>query len=297
MAIRIRTTEEHPHPVWEKLISEFPVAEIQGFVFTCTDTELLEATKAGDCRIPIQCIEAVEYDSTEEFIPENIFSTNEWKNKINAARFFGSSLLLLSHMPKDDVLFKLNDVVSINESITFNLVMEFKNQAEFIEWWGSIKKLGQTKPTVEAKSRQALTVFDNVIERNGFSWGGNMDGFILNNHSNAVITTIEVRQSRSFLIEEYDPARFFSGTYSKGGDFNTWLPLVYLKKAYGIPIVLLTLSTKSGNRFGYTEVSSINHKRIFYQNDTPPTANITDDFAVFQAFLIALAKRNQNPRI
>lgn len=292
MAIRIRTTEKHPHPIWEKLIKEFPVSEVQGFIFTCTDEELIQATKSSNKEISIQCLEAVEYDSLEEFIPENIFSNEEWLNKIKSANFFGSSLLLLSYMPGDSVLFKVHEVVSNNNSANFKLVEDFQDESTFIEWWRSIKKLGQTKPTVEARPRQALTVFDDIIERNGFSWGGNMDGFILNSLNNAVIATIEVRQSRSFPIERYDPANYFSGTPRKGGDFKTWLPMVYLKKAYGVPIVLLTLSTKSANKFGYTEVSSINHNRIFYHNDIPPTANITEDFEIFKAWLLTLTSSN-----
>lgn len=288
MAIRIRTTEHHPHPMWEQLINEFPVSEIQGFVFTCTDEELIEATKTSNNNIPIQCLEAVEYDLPEEFTPKNIFSDKVWLNKIKTANFFGSSLLLLSYMPNDKVLFKLHEVIARGNTVQFVLISEFQNEVTFVDWWRSIKKLNQTKKTVEAKPRQALTVFDDIIERNGFSWGGNMDGFILNNLDNSVVTTIEVRQSLSFPIEKYDPANYFAGTLKKGGDFKTWLPMVYLKKAYGVPIVLLTLSTKSGSKFGYTEVTSINYKRIFYRNNVPPTANVTDNFEVFKKWLINL---------
>lgn len=288
MAIRIRTTEKHPHPVWNKLVMEFQVAEIQGFIFTCTDEELIAATKAGDKQIPIQCLEAVEYDRPEEFIPENIFSKNEWINKIHSASFFGSNLLLLSHMPQDNVLFKLNEVVMDQGTVQFQSVKEFKDQDAFIQWWQSVKKLRQTKNTVEARPRQALTIFDQMIESNGFRWGGNMDGFILDKDRSKVIATIELRQSRNFKIEDYDPARYFAGTHTKGGDFKTWLPMVYLKKAYGVPIVLLTLSTISGNKLGYTDVASINHKRIFYTDNIPPTANITEDFDKFKNWLIQL---------
>src|SRR5690606_16627144 len=140
MAIRIRTTEKHPHPIWEKLIQEFPVSEIQGFVFTCTDVELIEATKSSDKQIPIQCLEAVEYDGVEEFIPENIFSNEEWLNKIKSANFFGSNLLLLSYMPGDEVLFKLHEVVANGNTANFKFVEDFQDESFFIEWWRSIKK-------------------------------------------------------------------------------------------------------------------------------------------------------------
>lgn len=291
MAIRIRTTEKHPHPIWEKLIEEFPIAEIQGFIFSCTDEELIAATKSSDRSISLQCLEAVEYDSDEEFVPENFFSIQQWTNKINASAFFNSTLLLLTHKPNDSVLFKLHQVLEKDGNIIFKEVSLFKDEESFIGWWRSIKKLTQTKKTVEARPRQGLTVFDNVIEKNGYSWGGNMDGFILTDKDNSVKAIIEVRQSRSFPIEKYDPANYFSGTATKGGDFKTWLPLVYLKKAYNIPIILLTFSTKSGTSYGFTEVLSINESKLFYVNNVSPTKNVNNDFNILKKWVNELVNR------
>lgn len=288
MAVRLRTTEKHPHPIWERLIAEFPVAEIQGFIFSCSDEELITATKASDKSLTVQCLEAAEYDNDEEFSPDQFFPIQDWINKINASAFFNSSLLFLTHKPKDEVILKLHQAVYNEGVVSFVELNRFNDEAAFIAWWKSIKKLSQTKKTVEARPRQNLTIFDAIIEKNGFSWGGNMDGFILTDEDNSVKAIIEVRQSRSFPIESYDPAKYFSGTATKGGDFKTWLPLVYLKKAYNIPIVLLTLSTKSGDKFGFTEVLSINTSRIFYVNDIPPTRNVTGDFDVFKEWIINL---------
>jgi hypothetical protein len=291
MTIRIRTTEKHPHPIWEKLVVAFPVAEIQGFILSCTDEELINATKNGVRVIPIQCLEAAEYDNDSELFPENIFSVQEWINKINAALFFDSSLLFLTHKPRDSYLFRLHEVLHNEGEVRFVEVNTFIEPTAFIAWWRSIKKLAQSKKLVEAKPRQALTLFDEIIESNGYSWGGNMDGFILTDLNNTVKAIIEVRQSRSFPIEKYDPANYFSGTQTKGGDFKTWLPLVYLKKAYNVPIVLITFSTKSEGKFGFTEVSSISYSKLFYVNDISPNKNISDDFSVLKEWLLNLMRK------
>ena len=101
MAITIRTTERYRrHPIWGKIISEFNIAEIQGLIFQCTDSELIAAKNAGTKDIPIYCLEAVEYDTDSEFYPENFFPKYEWVNKVNAAAFFKSKLLLLTHKHK-----------------------------------------------------------------------------------------------------------------------------------------------------------------------------------------------------
>jgi hypothetical protein len=286
MTVRIRTTEKHPHPIWERLIAEFPIAEIQGFIFSCSDNELIAATKAGDNSLSLQCIEAAEYDADDELIPECFFSIQDWKNKINASEFFKSSLMFLTHKPNDSCLFRLHQVLIKDGSVNFLELSQFSNEKVFIEWWQSIKKLTQTKKLVEARPRQGLTIFDAIIESFGYSWGGNMDGFMLTDKDKSVKAIIEVRQSRSFPIEKYDPANYFSGTPNKGGDFKTWLPLVYLKKAFNIPIVLLTFSTKSGSYFGFTEVNSISYSKLYYKDNVPPTKNISNDFNVLRDWLI-----------
>lgn len=291
MAVRIRSTEKHPHPIWEKLVKLYSVAEIQGFVLSCTDNELIHATKKGEKVIPIQCLEAAEYDNDSEFSPENFFSIEEWINKINAALFFDSNLLFLTHKPGDSYLFRLHEVLNNEGVVNFEEVNKFVDQIAFIGWWRSIKKLAQSKKLVEAKPRQAFTIFDNIIESNGYSWGGNMDGFILTTSNNAVKAIIEIRQSRTFPIEKYDPANYFAGTSTKGGDFKTWLPLVYLKKAYNVPIVLITFSTKSEGKFGFTEVLSINYSKLFYANNIAPNKNVSNDFSVLKNWLLELMRK------
>lgn len=290
---RIRTTEKHPHSIWNKLVTEYPVAEIQGFIFSCSDDELIKATMDSDNTIQVQCLEAAEYDQDDELTPESFFTIQDWINKINASSFFKSTLLFLTHKPGDTVLFKLHKVVENTGTVSFTEINQFSDELSFISWWRTIKKLSQSKPTVEAKPRQWLTIFDSVIEKHGLSWGGNMDGFILTDHDNSVIAIIEVRQTHSFAITNYDPAKYFLGTATKGGDFKTWLPLVYLKKAYRIPIILLTLSSKDKTRFGFTEVSTISRRMLIYVDDVPPTRNVTTDFDVFKKWLITITKGNR----
>lgn len=286
MSIRIRSTEQHPHPIWTQLLNEFCISEIQGFLFECTDNELIEATKTASNCLQIHCLEAVEYDEEEEFYPLNIFTFEEWSRKFFTARFFKCPLLLLAHKKQDAVLMRLFEVQEIQDSINFSLISVFPDENSLIEWWKEIKRLTQTKATVEAAPRQRNTVIDNILSRHNLAWGGNVDGFILTNDKLEVKAIIEIRQTRSFSLDHYDPANYFTGTKTKGGDFKTWLPLIYLKKAYHIPLILITLSAMETNRFGFTEVFSINHRSLFYVDQVPPTQNVTDDFSVFKTWLL-----------
>ncbi len=285
MAIKIRSTESLAHPIWLKLISEYPVSDIQGFIFEATDSKLIEATNKGEKSIKIHCLEAAEYETQEEFIPKSFFTKEEWTNKIMTSRFFESKMLLLSYMKNDNCLFRLHEALLDNDEVKFSEIDIFADEPEFMKWWNSIKKLSQTKRTYEARKRQDQTLFDEIIERNGSAWGGNIDGFVLSDDKNQVKAIIEVRQTHNFPIDKYDPAKFFLGTQTKSGDFKTWLPLIYLKRAYNIPIILITISSIDKTKFGFTEVESMDKKALYYKDKIHPFDNVTNDFNDFKEWL------------
>lgn len=282
MAIRRRTTEKHPHPIWEKVTKAYNIVEMEGFIFECSDNKLVEATRASSPTIPIHCIESVECDTKEEFNYLSFFDESDWFKKVLTANFFGSSLKLVSHVPKDEHLFRVHEIDIVNGQLVFNEVKQFQNEPAFIEWWKTLKKLSQSKGQVEARPRQGLTIIDGIIEKGGLQWGGNVDGFVLTDSNNRVVAIIELRQSRKKEVELYDPADYFLGTTTKGGDFKTWLPLIYLQKAYNLPLVLITVSTLDETKFGYTEVRGINKSQLFYVNDISPKVNVTSDFGKFE---------------
>lgn len=145
--------------------------------------------------------------------------------------------------------------------------------------------MNQSKKTVEARIRQGNTIFDQVLESRGISWGGNIDGFLLSDQLFNPIAVIEIRQSRTWDVKNYDPAKFFLGTNNKGGDFKTWLPLIFIKKAYNLPVILITLSTKSPDIFGFTEVNTISNKKLYYVNEVSPTQNVTGDLEKFKKWI------------
>lgn len=277
MAIRIRSTETPQHPIIKQLYSEFVITDIQGFIFQGTDQQLWDGTVKGTKSVKIQCLEAVEIDDPAELRPELIFPVEEWTRKINAANFFGSNLLLLSYLKGDNCLFRLHEVTKSGSTIILKEINKFNNEKDFMAWWNSIKLLSQTKPTYEARERQDRTVFDKIIEQNGSGWGGNLDGIILSDSQDKVRAIVEIRQTHSFPLDKYDPARFFLGTRKKGGDFKTWLPLIYLKRAYNIPLILITISSQDTTKFGFTEVEKIDTKALYYKNSVPPYQNLTDD--------------------
>lgn len=290
MTIKIRSTETVPNPMLQRIFSEFIIAEIQGFILQATDEQLWEATIKSTNSIKIQCLEAVEIDNKTELNPELIFTKEEWIHKINAANFFGSNMLLLSHLKDDTCLFRLHEIVKYESTIIIKEIESFDDENKFMKWWKSIKLLTQTKATYEARVRQGHTIFDQIIEKNGSAWGGNIDGIVLSDSQDHVRAIIEVRQTHTFPLTRYDPAIFFSGSRTKSGDFKTWLPLMYLKNAYNIPVILITVSTLDTTKFGYAEIEKIDRNALYYKKNITPNQNLTDSIHKLKEWFSDLEK-------
>ena len=58
-------------------------------------------------------------------------------------------------------------------------VVDRLDETGFIQWWGERKQTVQTKHLNNGgEVRLGETVFDTVLRRNGYEWGGNIDGFV-----------------------------------------------------------------------------------------------------------------------
>ena len=286
MGIRIRTTEDRTHPMFRKLQDQFEIGEIQGCIFGCTDREMEEETRTGSQDIPVVCLEAVEYDQRDEFHPLHFSGTSAWQRKKSLADFFSAPLFLLSHCTAEQTKFRLHEVKRTSKSqLGFATYSVFQSEGECIEWWAEIKQLPQTKRTYEARSRQDRTAFDRVIEQHDYFWGGNLDGVLLDRGRRAPLALLEIRKSKCTRVEEYDPADYFQGTINKSGDYKTWLPLIYLKKAYNLPLILITLSEQSPDAFGFTEVKTISRSQLYYQDGESPTMHVTSELSAFRLWL------------
>ena len=286
MAVRVRSTEQLEHPVWRRMKSVLKIGELQGLVFKATDEQLVRAIRHPKETIELICLEAAEYDRRSEFLLPNIFPEKEWLKKIAVARFLNAPLFLLTYGKNDRFLFRLHRV-TLDRSFkpAAEEIDRFADEKSFVIWWASIKRLNQTKRTVEAKPRQHRTRFDRVIERHGFQWGGNIDGFWMANRPPYVRAIFEVRQTHRYPLDEYDPARFFSGTAKKGGDYKTWLPLVYLHRRYDLPLVLITLNSREPDLFGFAEVQAVSERELIYADQMPPGRNVTADIGLFKKWL------------
>lgn len=246
--MKIRSTEK-PHSFTNELYKAIPIYELQGLTLDSNNN-----FTAG--------IEAVEYDLDEEVKVKSLFSLEEWKAKWSLCNHLSISLYVVTHRTGDDFINVFE--ISFGKNVfRLHLYSRFP-LGECANWWASIKGTVQSKPLYEARRR--VSFFDNLLEKYGLAWGGNIDGFLLDSEMKPQ-AILETRYTTKNPLEKYDPADYF--TY-RGGDYKTWEPLILLAMKLEIPLLLLTFERKSAiDRLGLSVIDSISTEKLFYRNNRP----------------------------
>ena len=166
-------------------------------------------------------------------------------------------------------------ICNFNDKNTFKKQFEGMHEDEFIEWWNELKGTKQIKLFYKQREYSSWKI-NEVLEKNGTKWGGDVDGVIIGR--DAIYGIIEFRKSSYKKIDKYDPAMFYKGTYNRAGDYQTWLPLVNLAKILKKDLFLITLSMVDDERCGMTIVSNHDEDALFYKNGLHPNNNICNSF-------------------
>lgn len=170
------------------------------------------------------------------------------------------------------------------------------SEEAFLRWWQEKKGTVQTKGyRNDLQDRAKASYFDYLLESHGLKWGGNIDGFLVEDGD--IVAIVENRFSNKTPLKKYDPNAFFAGY--NGGDYNTWLPLINLKDRLGVPLFLMTYSYRDGeqNQVGITRVlGQSKDKGLLYaqdRNGTPirPCDNVLRNLPDIGQWLA----RNQTP--
>lgn len=264
--MKLRSTEERVNPFWEQIKSQFEICDLQGLLIGAPKSHLEKAVQDEIYELGLTGVEAVELDindSLENIV--NIFKPRDWKLKLKFVGALNSRLYLIAYLNQ----FYVYRVKEQKAGDFPDIVLEQTlNNIGFVKWWAACKQIVQTKRMYEAKTRQAETIFDSILEGNGVAWGGNIDG-VLFDMKHITSALIEVRTSKRQPVNSYDPKRYFFGTARKSGDYMTWLPLWYVAKKLDIPLVLLTFSTYSNGECGGAVVENITRDGLMYKGRPP----------------------------
>lgn len=258
--MKIRTSE-NPHAFQTRLFNRLHACSLQGLLMN----DRHEFTTA---------VEAVEYKAGDDtsIVP---FTRSQLYARYVLAREAGVPFYVLCYI---DGLYRIINVTEENGRVVLR-VESWLNEAEFIQWWGERKQTVQSKQLNNGgEARLGGTVFDTVLRRHGYEWGGNIDGFILsgdNQHVACIIDNISV--SRKDLNDE--PSHYFHSSNPKHGPrYDGWYAAVKLAGQIQVPHLLFTIDKRDETKehIGLTAIERLSPEGIFYVDGVKPNENVVE---------------------
>ena len=251
--MKIRTTER-VHNFTVELFRELNIFSLESI----TMNNLNEFTS---------CLEGVVFNDNEEINLSIVFTENEFKSKEYLSRLLGIPFYLMVFQESIFSIYQINVILG---EVKFDLLHNF-DEEEFVNWWKVLKGHGQSKPFYES-NRIDKSIFDKVIEDRGFSWGGNIDGFMFKNKKVVCIIENIYTQKNPIDSVKGDPRTYFK---SKGPNYNSWKPNVLLSRKLDIPLFLITWNGKSQEeKIGFSIIDDLSPNDIVYRYNLPPYKNI-----------------------
>jgi hypothetical protein len=149
-----------------------------------------------------------------------------------------------------------------------------------MEWWKKNQSFEQKKKMYNAAHRIQNNIIDNDLFSSKLSWGVNVDGFILNSDTQAIV---EKRITKKTPLIKYDPNKFF---HFRGGDFPSWNILFNLSQQLKVPLILMTFDTINKNIGASVIINVDRNMGVTYKNNIKPNQNIfCDDINGLNEFL------------
>lgn len=221
-------------------------------------------------------IQAIEYDTKEK---ANIIS-DLGEESILANYILANELKIPFYIiAYKNGIYYLHEVVEENidshiGKVKLKPLDKFITDKMFVDWWAQIKKTNQPHQMINgAQPRANQTIFDSVLQRYGLEWGGNVDGFrIENNQITCVFDDISIGFT-DLDNSNADPALFF---HKKGPVYNTWFSTVKLANTLNVPHILFTKNKNNeyDDRVGLSVIKKLTHAGIFYSGDVKPCNHI-----------------------
>jgi hypothetical protein len=271
--MKIRTTERK-HNFTKELFDELNIFSLESLTMNEND----EFTS---------CIEGIDFEN-ENINLNIIFTHNQIQSKLFLSNLLDIPFYLMVHSMG---VFFIYEVIKNNGESVFQKRFEF-NEDDFVGWWRNLKGHKQNKPYYEP-NRINNSIFDIVIEKRGFSWGGNVDGFMFKSKKIVCIIENIYTQKNPINSEKGDPRTYFK---SKGPNFNSWKPIVILSIKLNIPLFLFTWDGKSEDeKIGFSIIDKLTYEDIFYRYNIPPYKQIIEGKTHIKNFI--LNNLNESPPV
>ena len=265
--MKIRTSENE-HFFQKILFKELNAFSLQGLLMD----EKYQFTAA---------VEAIEFEHGERI--KNPFNNYELTARYVLANNINVPFYIIYFL---DDKYHVVKVVDPNDTDLLSKPLLILNEESFIQWWSDLKKTTQSKRLYNGgESRINDTIFDRVLRKYGLEWGGNIDGFVLNENNTAVKFIIDnISVSKQNLAD--DPANYFNSSNPKHGPrYKGWYASVKLSNQLKVPHLLFTIDKRNEKieHIGLTAISRLAPSGIYYVNDIKPNNNIFNGKASIKA--------------
>lgn len=256
--MKIRSSE-NPHEFQERLFRELHAYSLQGLLMN----DRHEFTAA---------VEAVEYEEGDDRtkLP---FREDEIRARHILAKQLMIPLYFICYM---DGVYRFLGVKAENGRIMLRGIRDLDEQG-FIRWWGGHKQTRQNKQLNNGgEERIDRTIFDRVLRRHGYEWGGNIDGFVLDETGEKVrfiVDNISVR--RENLQDE--PSHYMNSPNPKHGPrYEGWYGAVKLAGQLQVPHALFTIDKRNpeAEHIGFAIIEKLSPEGLFYADQKKPNENI-----------------------
>jgi len=257
--IKIRTSENY-HEFQEKLFQNLKAYSLQGLLLNSRN----EFTAA---------VEAVEYENGDD-LTKVPFSEEQLNARYILAHAIGIPLYLLLYVQG---IYKILEVEKRQGKIEFIFKENQLTEKELIEWWKERKQTVQNKALNNGgEKRIERTVFDRTLRKYGCEWGGNIDGFVLNDSKTEVRYIIDnISVSAPNLNDE--PSHYFNSANPKHGPrYEGWYAAVKLANTLHVPHVLFTIdkNKKQEEHVGFAIIRKLTPEGIWYVDNVSPNRHI-----------------------
>lgn len=256
--MKVRTSE-NPHEFQERLFQRLHAYSLQGLLMN----DRHEFTAA---------VEAVEYGEGDD-IHETPFREDEIQARCVLAREAGVPFYLLRYIGGR---YRILEIGESKGALQFGRGQSLDEEG-FIRWWGAHKQTIQNKQLNNGgEERIDRTVFDRVLRKHGYEWGGNIDGFVLDEARQKVRFIIDnISVSRENLQDE--PSHYMNSPNPKHGPrYDGWYGAVKLASQLQVPHALFTIDKREQTRehIGFTVIEKLSPDGLYYAGGLKPNQNI-----------------------
>lgn len=194
--------------------------------------------------------------------------------------------------------------ITLNNNNKISFESNLLTTEELVQFWHRIKGTIQTHPINlnGAEQRANETRIDRILENNDLAWGGNIDGFIIQDGEIvSIIDCISIgrasqRNTGDLTDPVADPALYF---HKKGPKYETWKSTITLATLLEVPHMLFTLDTVNTEleTIGLTGIDFLTKSGINYFNRISPNENVIHGLDNIVNAIFTLISRLNVPQI